>query len=66
MKSILEERLIQLGWHGTASQLDDLVENASTQNVSYFDFLHTVVLQEWEHRSNGIIGGFYSGDSKEN
>ena len=55
MKSSLEERLIQLGWHDTASQLDDLVENASTHNVSYFDFLHTVVLQEWERRESAKL-----------
>ncbi|MGL3067035.1 MULTISPECIES: IS21-like element helper ATPase IstB [Planococcus] len=52
MKSLLEERLHQLNWSYTASQLDDLVENASTHNVSYFDFLHTVVSGEWEHRES--------------
>lgn len=52
MKSLLEERLHQLNWSHTASQLDDLVENASTHNVSYFDFLHTVVSGEWEHRES--------------
>lgn len=30
MKSLLEERLHQLNWSHTASQPDDLVENAST------------------------------------
>lgn len=55
MKSLLEERLHQLNWSHTASQLDDLVENASTHNVSYFDFLHTVVSGEWEHRESAEL-----------
>ncbi|MEK3888429.1 IS21-like element helper ATPase IstB [Bacillus sp. FSL K6-3431] len=55
MNKLLEERLSQLGWHHTASQLDDIVENASTNNVSYFDFLDTVVLQEWETREANLL-----------
>ncbi|MGG3805761.1 ATP-binding protein [Metabacillus fastidiosus] len=34
MNSHLEKFLQQLGWH----QIEDLIENASTNNVSYFDF----------------------------
>lgn len=51
----IEERLASLGWQHTASQLDDIVENASTNNVSYFDFLHTIVLREWENREAGLV-----------
>lgn len=55
MNKLLEERLALLGWHYTASQLDDIVENASNNNVSYFDFLDTVVLREWENREAGLL-----------
>lgn len=50
MHSLLEERLKALGWQQTAHQLDSLVESASANNVSYFDFLDTLVKQEWEQR----------------
>lgn len=55
MKYPLEERLHQLGWHLTAHQLDDLVENASKHNVSYLDFFHTLVSLEWENRQSGQL-----------
>lgn len=55
MNKLLEERLALLGWKYTASQLDDIVENASNNNVSYFDFLDTVVLREWENRESGLL-----------
>ncbi|SFC52372.1 hypothetical protein SAMN05443252_10495 [Bacillus sp. OV322] len=38
MKNQLEEQLENLGWQEIANQLDDLLENASRNNVSYFDF----------------------------
>lgn len=47
--SLLEERLHALGWQQTAQQLDELVESASANTVSYFDFLDTLVKREWEH-----------------
>ncbi|WP_420976306.1 IS21-like element helper ATPase IstB [Bacillus vallismortis] len=55
MNKLLEERLALLGWHYTASRIDDIVENASNNNVSYFDFLDTVVLREWENREAGLL-----------
>lgn len=50
MNPILEQRLTALGWQRTALQLDELIETASVNNVSYFDFLDTLVRQEWEER----------------
>ncbi|OLN21291.1 AAA family ATPase [Domibacillus antri] len=50
MKQLLEKRLNTLGWHHTASQLDDVLENASDNNVSYFEFLDMIVSKEWEKR----------------
>lgn len=50
MHSLLEERLIALGWQQTAHQLDALVEDASANTLSYFDFLDTLVKQEWESK----------------
>ncbi|WP_269843872.1 IS21-like element helper ATPase IstB [Domibacillus epiphyticus] len=32
-----------------------MVENASNNNVSYFDFLDTVVFREWENREAGLL-----------
>lgn len=55
MNKLLEERLAQLGWQHTANQLDDLVEDASINNVSYFDFLDMVVLREWENRETSLL-----------
>src|SRR3954471_10814601 len=55
MKSQLEEQLENLGWQETANQLDDLLENASKNNVSYFDFLHTLVLKESEARQANLL-----------
>jgi DNA replication protein DnaC len=55
MKQLLEERLALLGWQHTASQLDDILENASANNVSYFDFLDTVVIREWENRETNLL-----------
>lgn len=55
MKNQLEERLQQLGWNHTAHLLDDLVESASRDNVSYFEFLDTVVLREWENRQSNEL-----------
>lgn len=43
---ILEERLKALGWRQTAQQLDELVESASANTLSYFDFLDTLVKQD--------------------
>ncbi|MFJ5621676.1 ATP-binding protein [Peribacillus loiseleuriae] len=37
------------------NQLDDLLENASRNNVSYFDFLHTLVLRETEARQANLL-----------
>ncbi|MFD1203756.1 IS21-like element helper ATPase IstB [Sporosarcina contaminans] len=53
--SILEERLKALGWQQTAQQLDELVESASANTLSYFDFLDTLVKQEWEHRESEAL-----------
>ena len=50
--SLLEERLQALGWQQTALQLDELVESASANTLSYFDFLDTLVKQEWENRES--------------
>ncbi|MBT2738091.1 ATP-binding protein [Bacillus sp. ISL-7] len=55
MKNQLEEKLRNLGWDQTAHQLDDLLENASNYNVSYFDLLHTVVLLESEYRDANLL-----------
>ncbi|MDM5291792.1 IS21-like element helper ATPase IstB [Peribacillus simplex] len=55
MKNQLEEQLENLGWQETANQLDDLLENASKNNVSYFDFLHTLVLKESEARQSNLL-----------
>lgn len=52
MHSLLEERLRALGWQQTAQRLDELVESASANNISYFDFLDTLVKQEWEDRES--------------
>jgi DNA replication protein DnaC len=55
MKSPLEEQLEKLGWQETANQLDDTLENASKNNVSYFDFLYTIVLRESEIRQTNLL-----------
>lgn len=55
MKDQLEEQLENLGWQTIADQLDDLLENASKNNVSYFDFLHTLVLKESEARQANLL-----------
>ncbi|WP_419883220.1 IS21-like element helper ATPase IstB [Peribacillus sp. B-H-3] len=55
MKNQLEEQLENLGWQEIANQLDDLLENASRNNVSYFDFLHTLVLRETEARQGNLL-----------
>lgn len=52
MHSLLEERLQALGWQHTAHKLDELVESASANTLSYFDFLDTLVKQEWENRES--------------
>lgn len=52
MHSLLEERLKALGWQQTAHQLDSLVEDASANTLSYFDFLDTLVKQEWDYRES--------------
>lgn len=51
MNELLIERLKKLGWHHTAHQLDSLLEDASRDNVSYSEFLNTIVLQEIEYQS---------------
>jgi hypothetical protein len=49
-------RAVRDSWlAGTANQLDDLLENASKKNVSYFDFLHTLVLGESEARQTNLL-----------
>lgn len=53
--SLLEERLQALGWQQTALQLDELVESASANTLSYFDFLDTLVKQEWENRESEAL-----------
>ena len=55
MHSLLEERLKALGWQQTAQQLDELVESASANTLSYFDFLDTLVKQEWENRESEAL-----------
>ncbi|WP_282432404.1 IS21-like element helper ATPase IstB [Metalysinibacillus jejuensis] len=55
MHSLLEKRLTALGWQQTALQIDELVESASANNVSYFDFLDTLVKQEWELRESQAL-----------
>lgn len=55
MKQLLEERLQILGWQHTASQLDDVLENASDNNVSYFEFLDMIVSREWEQREQASL-----------
>ena len=55
MHSLLEERLQTLGWQQTAQQLDELVESASANTLSYFDFLDTLVKQEWENRESEAL-----------
>lgn len=55
MHSLLEERLQALGWQQTAQQLDELVESASAHTLSYFDFLDTLVKQEWENRESEAL-----------
>lgn len=52
MKDMLIERLQKLGWHHTAHQLDHLLEDASRDNVSYSEFLNTIVLQEMEYQES--------------
>lgn len=52
MNELLIERLKKLGWHHTAHQLDNLLEDASRDNVSYSEFLNTVVLQEIEYQES--------------
>ena len=55
MHSLLAERLKALGWQQTAHQLDELVESASANTLSYFDFLDTLVKQEWENRESEAL-----------
>ena len=55
MHSLLEERLKALGWQQTAHQLDSLVEDASANTLSYFDFLDTLVKQEWDYRESADL-----------
>ena len=55
MHTLLEERLRALGWQQTAQRLDELVEMASANTVSYFDFLDTLVKQEWEERESQAL-----------
>ncbi|MEJ9151928.1 AAA family ATPase, partial [Bacillus smithii] len=52
MKDMLIERLQKLGWHHTAHRLDHLLEDASRDNVSYSEFLNTIVLQEMEYQES--------------
>lgn len=52
MNELLLERLKKLGWHHTANQLDSLLEDASKDNVSYSEFLHTIVLHETEQQDS--------------
>jgi len=52
MNELLIERLKKLGWHHTAHQLDSLLEDASRDNVSYSEFLNTIVSQEIEYQES--------------
>jgi DNA replication protein DnaC len=52
MNELLIECLKKLGWHHTVHQLDSLLEDASRDNVSYSEFLNTIVLQEIEYQES--------------
>ncbi|WP_394557443.1 hypothetical protein [Priestia aryabhattai] len=55
MNELLIDRLRKLGWHHTANQLDSVLEDVSKDNVSYSEFLHTIVLQEIEKQESGQL-----------
>ncbi|MYL65486.1 AAA family ATPase [Bacillus hwajinpoensis] len=46
----LVERLKLLGWSYTADQLDGLLEDSSKNNVSYSEFLYTLLSNEIEYK----------------
>ncbi|WP_221567164.1 IS21-like element helper ATPase IstB [Alkalihalobacillus sp. TS-13] len=47
---LLVERLKQLGWSYTADQPDGLLEDSSKNNVSYSEFLYTLLSKEIEYK----------------
>lgn len=47
---LLTERLKKVGLAYTANQLDGILDDASKHNVTYSDFLNTLLLQEIEHK----------------
>ncbi|MED1471937.1 ATP-binding protein [Bacillus salipaludis] len=47
---LLTERLKSLGFHLTSNLIEGILEDASKDNVSYSDFLNTVLLQEIENK----------------
>ena len=55
MKTLLEERLKALGLENTAHQLDGFVESASSNNISYFEFLNQVIEAEWTYKESQLL-----------
>jgi DNA replication protein DnaC len=49
---LLLERLKKVGWHHTANQLDGILEDASKNNVTYSDFLYTLLGHEMEQKES--------------
>ena len=47
---LLTERLNSVGFHLTSNLIEGILEDASKDNVSYSDFLNTVLLQEIENK----------------
>lgn len=52
---LLIERLEKVGFHHTANQLDGILEDASKNNVTYSEFLNTLLLQEIEHKERQAL-----------
>lgn len=52
---LLIERLIKIGWHHTADQIDGLLEDASKHNVPYSEFLNSLLLHEIEKREASAL-----------
>lgn len=53
---LLIERLKHVGWLYTADQLDGLLEDASKLNVSYSEFLFTLLSKEIEQKEKAEFG----------
>lgn len=49
---LLIDRLKEVGWLDTADQLEGFLEDASKNNVSYSEFLNTILLHEIEQRES--------------